>query len=141
MKRTRKGKRKKQGSGYSTTEAKLTRGETTIMEFRFTTDTYNNELTLKGEGHCVAMAVQELEMNYKALIDKANGVKALNAVVLDLVRVKTLDSYGIKLLLSINAYSMAKGIPFRVQVAPHPVTQALMMCKLDRIIEVKEVVG
>lgn len=111
----------------------------TDMRLSHTAEVIKDELFIVLEGHLTAVTINAVKFDIRELVQQALEKHEIKSLVLDLARIKTIDSYGIKEILSANTISLANKLDFRVEVAPHPVTHTLMLCKLDRIIDVKEV--
>lgn len=60
-------------------------------------------------------------------------------VVLDMTQVELLDSMGVKLLAGIYKDCQKKGLAFSVDVAHPSVCKVLRLCKLEQLMEIREV--
>ena len=74
------------------------------------------------------------------LQDAMRDVQSKN-VVLDLSQVELIDSMGVKLLAGLYKACQEKNLGFSLEVAHPSVSKVLRLCKLDQLIEIREVPG
>ena len=74
----------------------------------------------------------------KALMQSVELSKA-KSVVLDLSRTDVIDSMGIKLLIGLFKTCQEKALGFCLEVSSQSVLKVLKLCKIDQLIDIKEV--
>lgn len=88
--------------------------------------------------HLMAARAYEIHLKLTDLLENPDFYHA-RSVVLDVTQVQAIDSMGIKAVIELYKACQLHRKVFSVEVAPHPVAQALHHCRLDRIITVREV--
>ena len=96
------------------------------------------EITVTAQGDCQVVHVAgELDMRTAPQLDAAVEQSRApgTALVLDLLRVGFIDSYGLRSLLLANADAGAWGSPLRI-VASRSVDRTIRLAEADRVLDV-----
>lgn len=87
------------------------------------------------EENLVATRSAELRKQFQTALDEAHS----GMVVLDLSSTEYIDSTGLALVIGVVKTCEKKGLPFRVEVASPLILRVFKTCKLDQLMEIKEV--
>src|SRR5215813_3340990 len=79
----------------------------------------------------------ETEALRKAVLAQLN----VNAVVLDLARVRTIDAGGVGLLLELRQHTESRGVEFRLKNVTKLVRQVLEITRLDEVFRIRTAVA
>lgn len=74
------------------------------------------------------------------LQETLRDIKGKN-VILDMTQVELVDSTGVKLLAGLYKACQEKKLGFSIEVTHPSVSKVLRLCKLDQLIEIREVPG
>jgi anti-anti-sigma factor len=74
------------------------------------------------------------------LISGVEGIQS-GKLILDLSRTTHMDSTGIKLVIGLLKTCQQKGVALQIEVASPSILQLFHICKLNQILDIKEVVA
>lgn len=95
----------------------------------------NNSLTLVAQEDFIFHHSKPLqEQMLKHLKNVSSG-----RVILDLTHINSMDSVGIKLVIGLFKTCQDKGLDFCVEVSSATILQLFHICKLNQILDVREV--
>jgi anti-anti-sigma factor len=100
----------------------------------------HKELRIQVQQNLMCTTFRELETAILLHL-QATDFSELDFVVVDLTSTQMVDSSGVRTLINIYRFLQNKPVHLRVEVPIHPITQVLHTCKLDHLLDVREVVS
>lgn len=73
------------------------------------------------------------------LLDEIDRIDAVDSVTLDLSQCERMDSLGVKLVVGLFKTCQSRGWSFEITTASTQIMHLMTLCKLDKIITLREV--